>query len=256
MVKTNLTRVLRIIVAVAICFLILLGYVVPRDKDSYKKIGYYTLRPYKYGLYIGVNDSYNFYNFSPYNDFYINSDDKETHVLDYNKPYFSEESKSEKAATHIQRIIPSIKSYFGLQNPVATFKIGNKILVYRSEVHNKNLRISVDTSNWGDSYIKGFVMTLSFNDGDIIYDDTGKVYTDTALETIDMVNRVAKTTLKRSERPYSPNEVKTLFIYNPKTNGVIKVNDVPFEVDFAYRLIKFKSSENNRSISLALDDSL
>ncbi len=222
------------------------GAYVPKDLDKYKKVGYFQIRPYKYGVYLTQKDSGIFYNFSPFNDYLASAIPKDF-ILKYDSNITSEESvKQNDFIDKYEILADSIKSYLGFYEPKATFKFANNQLVYKTSLLNN--RLSVEYLENIDSSI---IHTMSLNNTDIVYDSFGNVYSNTDPETISLFNNVYKKTLNTEIKLWNiDNKPEYIYIFNPETNGQITItrenkNYKINNLDMVNLLIEFNTSEQN-----------
>lgn len=237
-------------------FLALYGRKVPVDKDVYRRIGYFTVRPYKYGLYLTQEPNGVFYNFSPY-DFMVETADKKTNLVF--EGYSSESSYRYKNHS-VQTKAASLLSYFGLTNPSATFITESGKVTLASE--RKNNEVDIYLKNIPHDFEEsGFItMTMSVNPSDLIFDEKRTLYTNTPLYSdIAAIHRLSPA--EPVADTYDVTLKKYLFIANPKTSGVIQVEIDPKKffnvvVNLKEEQIQFRASMENPSIHMKLLDSM
>lgn len=103
----------------------------PRDRDYYKKLGYFELRPYKYGLYLTQRNSDLFYNFSPY-DFYYGNNPSDKVIKIQNKVAANEFGDRNQFLENLNSTYNGMLSYFNILSPTVSFlRVMTKYLYIR-----------------------------------------------------------------------------------------------------------------------------
>lgn len=258
-------------------FIALMGISIPSGEDIHMKIGTFNIRPYNYGLFIEQANSAIFYNVSPFNFYYENTAFKQisanetseaSQLKDYFLPFTGEISlesnlKSSPLKTPIL-LVKTALSYFHKENPSATF---SNTAVEASR--NGNTAIFRPYKTGRD--LKGLIMTLSFNESDIVFDQEGTLYTNVDQEVKEDFQKVYELTLEASESSESsvsylqgiqPSRVQSLFVYNYRTPGIFKIksnNEVQQirHIDFENNLIEFNLiDQNDPRLEIQLFDSV
>lgn len=229
------------------CAAFLYGVKVPKDFDIYKKVGFFIMRPYHYGLYLTQQNSKVFYNVSPYQAYYLDGQGNKENLIKWENPIYSKESQLlYDGSKKYQTIGQSVLSYLELQDPTATFSFSKSELVLESSVENSKIAFIIGKNTFTTSDSRTLFMTLSFNPSDIIFDEHGNVYTSsTDLEVLQDINNALNLNLKPAQDPLEYRNSATLYVFNKDLNGVLKLevknsNQEINNLNFEENLIVFK----------------
>lgn len=240
---------LSIFVVTVLMAISLYGNETSRDMEMYKKIGWFIIRPYRYGVYLTQQDSGIFYNFSPYDTYRINEQGENKTLLPEGTGLQSLESNlyKDKLKKPLAAIYSSL-SYFNKTNPIATFNQNGKKIVFGTSTIGNKIRFnliqdSVNTSNTGQLFL-----ALSFNEGDFIVDQNGTLISGNPSKDVEEINGLIGNNIIMTASS-NPNEtligVNKLLIFNKKIGGVIGVDNSSQEytldrIDLDKKLLYFK----------------
>ncbi len=265
MAQYKVNGVLLFVLLIGLLGISLHGRPIPRDKEMYKKIGRFEVRPYKYGLYLTQPASNVFYNISPYDFYYLEPQGQEHRLLERGSTeVFSNEYWLTQSSSSFPAKLSSVLSYFNYQNPKSTFLIPNEKTVLLSEKINNSLFVTLSQYSI-DIPTNNVTMTLSFNSNDFIFDDSGNLYNNPLPEDVSDFVKVTQFPLKyyqfESPKRYIVGQ-QYLFIANRSVPGVIRINLHDPQYDVVYvnlekQLIEFdiKNLENAK-VKVELYDSL
>jgi hypothetical protein len=223
-----------------------------RDRDIYKKVGYFEIRPYKYGLYMTVPGSGVFYNISPYDAFVRNSEGYQMNLITWENPIESKEPKEIALTTtkHLQ-IMNTVTSYFGTNDPKATFESEGYKINYSSEVTGNKLRVYVREHTLNNlTPGSKLVVGVTFNDSDFVFDEKGTEYNQDEQEELNSFRKAYDfdlTAYDLQNKPQwlkIPDSVQYLLITNREHNGVMRIgvkgpNHRIETVDFVNNVVEF-----------------
>ncbi len=208
------------IIAILLIVVGIRGVFVPKDLDKYNKVGYFQVRPYKYGLYLTQKDTGIFYNLSPFNDYLLPHN---TSLLNYSETQTiaNESVRKTDFISSYGTAFDTVMSYLGLYTPTATFETQEEKVTYKYNNQSNKLTFSI-TSN---TDYQNLVRTLSINESDIIYDNNGVLYSNTDPETVSLLNTVYKKTIETKVTDWNEKQTNPmyLYVYNPHTNGQIEI---------------------------------
>lgn len=220
----------------------LTGVSIPKDYELYKKVGFFVIRPYKYGLYLTQQNSKIFYNVSPYQFYYLNDSGDKENLLNWSEEIHSKETQLNKG----QKVFYSLLSYLKLADPKATFKNDNKSLVLNSHIEENKILLKLSKNTFTQANSQPLYVTLSFNEKDIVFDDKNSVYSTITSEELKDINKNLKTALKISEASFSnETNVETIYILNPELNGYLYIpantpNQVIEKIDLQNNLLEVR----------------
>jgi len=230
-----------------LCVIFLYGVVIPKDFDIYKKVGFFVIRPYHYGLYLTQQNSKIFYNVSPYQAYYLDGQGNKENLIKWETPIYSKESQLIfDQSKKYQTILHTVLSYLKLQNPSATFTFNKNELVLGSRVEGNKIAFVISKNTFTLSNSRTLFMTLSFSQDDIIFDENGFVYTQSAdADTLNDINNALGLNLKPAQNPGEYLDSKTLYVFNRDLNGILKFeaknnNQEIAKLNLEENLIEFK----------------
>lgn len=230
-------------------------------EDSYisGRLGKFTIKPYRYGLFLNEPDSSVFYNFSPYNDFsYFNN---ERHPL----IYWNESTLAQEYLFGRSPIIPrllSVLSYFNFISPAANFDSIRGSILYKANLKDNKAIISLLDKSASYPDEASFSMTMSYNDDDFLFDQNGELYTNKSADDIELFRRFYQFNLNPSESTESAMLInpRYLFIINPTTSGILRLNCTTenikhVTINKSLRLIEFElTNKGNRDLEIQAFD--
>jgi hypothetical protein len=247
----------------------IIGLTVVRDRDIYRKIMPFELRPYKYGLYITVPGSTVFYNISPYDAYSIDQQGNKKLLITWEQNLPSQESRLiYRTSKRPTQVYYALLSYFKFGYPHATFVQGDKSLVLGSTTIGNNLFVNVghdDFDNLGDK--KSVIMAINYNDDDLVFDSKGNLYNYADQSVIDSFNKIFSFNLKSApiqnqDVAFVPADTNYLFIENSKFNGIMRfpINGRVSSLSSIYlkgKIIEFNALDRtNPQIEIQLFDNL
>lgn len=225
----------------------LYGVAIPKDFDIYKKVGFFVIRPYRYGLYLTQQNSKIFYNVSPYQTYYLDGQGNKENLIRWETPIYSKESQINfDGSKKYQTIFHTVLSYLKVQNPSATFTFNKNELVLDSRVEGNKIAFVISRNTFTLSNSRTLFMTLSFNQDDIIFDEHRVIYTQsTDAETLNDINTALGLNLNPAQNPKGYLDSKTLYIFNRNLNGILKIevknnNQEVAKLNFEENIIEFK----------------
>ncbi len=209
-----------------ILFVLLLGITLygtskPWNKDLSIKIGSFTLKPYKYGIYLSPIQGV-FYNFSPYDAYLKYKDETIEKLISSDSVVIAEEFTTQ--ATIIKEKTDVIKSYFQLSFPVVTFMdedsnipiktsvLGNKVSIWLENVPSR-LRES------------SLVMTMSFNEYDYVFDSAGNIHYVKEEDLPLLLSKLPPNMALNSKEAQEVNRAINLLIMSKKHNSIVRIQD-------------------------------
>ncbi len=267
----------------ALLFVAIMGISVPNGEDIHMKIGTFNIRPYNYGLFIEQANSAIFYNVSPFNFYYANSSNYEntafkqisanettesSQLKDYFLPFTGEISMEANLKSSPLKmpilLYKTALSYFHKENPSATFS-------NTAVEANRNGNTAIFRPYKTGRDLNGLIMTFSFNDSDIIFDQKGTLYTNIDQEVKEDFEKVYEFAFEIQESSESseaylqeiePSGVQNILIFNHTTPGIFKIkNNNGIQqirhIDLDHNLIEFNLlDQNDPRIEIQLFDSV
>ncbi len=201
----------------------LAGTVTMEDSYISGRLGKFTIKPYRYGLFISEPDSAVFYNFSPYND-YSYFENKRHPLIYWNESTLAQEYLFGRAPI-LPRLL-SVLSYLNLMRPAANFDSIRGPIWYKADLTDNRALISLIDKSASYPEEASFSMTMTFNDQDFLFDQKGELYTNKTTEDIELFRRFYQFDLKMNESTESAVQInpRYLFIINPTTSGILRLN--------------------------------
>lgn len=245
-----------------IFFILLLGFTLygtskPWNKDLSIKINSFTLRPYKFGIYLSPAQG-EFYNFSPY-DFFLKYKDHTIEKLISTESGFKAEEFTTQA-TIIKEKVDIVKSYFQLSFPTVKFMDKNTNITIRTSVNGNKLFV------WAENIPKRLrdntlILTMSFNDYDCIFDSTGVLYYSAEENLPFCLEKIPYNISSSNSQPGTTKRGINLFIISNKHNGTIKLKDDIYsyrslQINKEGLLIEVELNEPNNKLGIELFDSI
>ena len=250
----------------AIYFLIftaLLGFTIyginnPRYIETEQTVKGFTLKPYKYGLCISpIQGTY--YNFSPY-DFYLKYEDNTTEKL-----VKIEEGITAKElninGNFLRKSLQNVLEYFKIVEPFVTFVKDEISIELKAKVTNNEIHIK--TSNLPVRLRRNtLVATLTFGEGDIIFDTDKNLYHPTQINKVKEFTELNKIDLKEVKNTTGVIPIiQPLIVARMTHNGTILIdpNRPIYEkvvINNNDRLIEFHMKPNETEITIEIFESL
>ncbi len=224
--RPDLNKGLKLLLFICLLIVSLYGRSIPIDKDMYAEINRFTVRPYKYGLYVTELPSGIFYNFSAYDAYYTDPEGVEHRLMSQNPQIQSKESYLRYSSQAFIAKAYSVLSYFDITRPTASFDTSSGEIILRAIPEGNKVHFRLEKIPEGLIQSDKLTLTLSFNEDDIIFDQEGNLYTDNENETIQEFTEISGFELKKLENLPQKIGVKykqALFVANKNTNGIIKI---------------------------------
>lgn len=243
----------------------LYGRNIPRDKDMYRRVGRFVVHPYKYGLYLTQPASGIFYNFSPYDAYYIGEEGLEHRLVERDPmEVYSDEYKQTQKTKSFRNKVYAVLSYFNYFDPSSTFSTSKGTTKLITEAEGNALYVILDKTFY-DMPADKVTLTLSINPDDFVFDDSGNLYNIFPPEEVSDFIRAAQFPLSSHEFEGSKRYVlgqQYLFIMNKNMPGVIRLslNEPQYEVVYVNldkQAIEFDmKSTGDAKVKVELYDSL
>jgi len=187
--------------------------------------GDFRIRPYRYGIFIANKSFKEFYNFSPYDAYYLTEDGKVIHPLRWGQEVYSLES-GEKSK--YKSVFNALLNYFEVSNPKATFISDDNRYIFQVAVQGNKLELRSNLNEGLNIYNSdSIVTTISFNENNYIFDENNNLYSDNSEDGIESFNSFFNLELKPLEEKYESIEFaykNYLFIVNPAYPGTIRIS--------------------------------
>ncbi|MFZ5424215.1 MAG: hypothetical protein ACOZAO_00245 [Patescibacteria group bacterium] len=274
-----LPQIIGLVVVIATVLISIGGKEIPIGTNVAKKVGRYSVKTYKYGVFLNQTPSRVFYNFSPYDAYYINDDNDQIRLLFWENLIVSSEL-SQPIGSFKSRLI-ALLSIFNQIQPKATFLTQDGPLVLETAVNNHMLNVKLAQSpyeGWGHHT----VLTMSFDDNDYIFTQQGNLLTEKDSEEVKEFEKFFNYSLnplnteieefsenleetemvKKTPTPEDLKVKEAIYIVNPKTEGVLRIKqefnqDAVIEVNLEKELIEFvQPSWKKAEATIELFDSL
>lgn len=203
------------------------GRRIPTDKDIYIQENRFTIRPYKYGLYITEAPSGIFYNFSPYDSYYTDDTNAERRIMSLEETTISNETSLRFNNQSLVSKYFSVLSYFGFIRPTATFETPNGNVVVEAESEDNKIHFRLKEVPAERLKSDKLTLGLSYNEEDFIFDISGNIYSDSDIQAVEEFIEPIELNLKPTEDLSEKKGIRYkeyLFIGNRETTGVIAIN--------------------------------
>lgn len=161
------SRNLELVLVGILSLVIALGRPLPFGTDYKKQEGRFTVRTYKYGVFINQPPSRIFYNFSPYDAFYLDHNGNKQRFAYWDNVITSKENSYKDGIITPQ--IVSLLSSFNLLQPKATFASEAGKTVIKTKTEDNQIRAYVAENPYVNNSQES-VITLSYNPTDILID--------------------------------------------------------------------------------------
>ena len=246
-----------------IAFILLLGLTLygtnePWNKDISQKVRGFTLKPYKFGLYISPTPGV-FYNISPYDAYLKYTDGTTEKLVDTKEPTFAKEISNQKSLLQAKAEI--IQVYFQTKDPIATFTNKEFDLVLKSKIKDNKIHIWVENL---PRRLRNYnvVMTISFNESDFILSDEKKLYYPEGVGSTDKFKDVlGSQQVQQAEKEHLIPSTKGVVIVSGEYTGGMKINPEvnnynSITLNIANGLIEVELQSSENEIVIEVFDSL
>ena len=251
-------KAIYLLIFVSLLGLTMYGINNPRYAETEQRSKGFTLKPYKYGLYISPAQGI-YYNFSPY-DFYLKYEDNTIEKLvEIEEGIIAKELKANR--NFLRKNLQTVLGYFDIVKPSVTFVKDEVAIELEARVTNSEIRIK--TLNLPYRLRKNtLVATLTFGENDIIFDTDKNLYYPEQTYKVKEFAELNKIDLKEVKSTVGVTQAtQPLIVANMANNGVILIdyNSPSYEkvvVNYKDKLIEFHMKPNETEIDIKVFESL
>lgn len=201
----------------------------PSSAIPFVCIGYFRLVPFTKGLTLYQQDQPFFYNFSPYNDYFLNQEEN-YNALVTKEELMKGEFKADFGQNPIKKKLFYFLYLFGFYRPKITFKGESQEIRYHTEIKGNTVNIKRQIGGFSTvSKAQALGITISLDEQDFVFDQNFRLYTKAAdyLEVIEKFYGIRLTPEENTEKTYSlwlEIPAQNVFIFNPNLPGVIQIS--------------------------------
>jgi hypothetical protein len=221
----------------ALIFLLLFGLwgVKPTTTTPSASLGHFRLSPFTKGLALYQKDKKFYYNFSPYDDYYINQDG-EYKTLVTKEDIMEEKFQVELGQNQVEDKINYFSSLFKIYQPQISFQSKTQTIQYSGEVKESTLSVERKINGFPQiSSAQAVGSTISFAPEDFVFDQNWQLFTEKASEDIFALERFTGIHLtpvlinEEGEALWQEIPGLSVYIYNPSLPGVIQIKAQTFQ---------------------------
>jgi hypothetical protein len=230
--KIRLPKIITSLAAFAVLiFLLLFGLwgVKPTTTTPSASLGHFRVSAFTKGLALYQKDKKFFYNFSPYDDYFLNQNG-EYKTLITKEDIMMKRFGVEFSQNQVEDKINYLTSLLGIYQPQVSFQSKTQALHYSGKVKENTLSVQRKIIGFPQiSNARAIGSTFSFAPEDFVFDQEWRLYTEKssedifALEKFTGIHLTSVSTEKNEEILWQEIPGMSAYIYNPFLPGVIQI---------------------------------